>query len=627
MEHIRKLLQKMRLQPGRWGLFLPILGLAGLAVFLLPLDAAIPIHAYAGYYFCVAVFAVLIWTSVQVFRGVESSGFFRQRWKGLIFVILAAVFVHLHKPHMMRVFNDEPAHQMVAKQFHEARSNSVPEVGYHLQGGLAYGERSLNYRMYFYPFVVSLVHDLTGFRVGNGLWVNAAFGLLLFLSVYLGGNKIYPRAGGLLAVLLVAGLPLIDESVTSYGYDTANLFFVSLFFLALSLYAERSDDARLNWLVATGLALAYSRNESLLYFLAAAAVVAYAFFRKRDAQLTWFAALSPVLLLPVLAARSIFRAVHVDLSVMFPHLESDQFFSFGNIPVNFARVGDWLFELSTSTPSYPLLSLLGVIGLVALISSLLGDLVRKKSCQAQDGALVLFFVVVLGSFFFVTLALFWNPVAGEAARFLLPLHLAFAYAAVWLSTRSARPQVLASRLVIIASLGVFLMAVPTKMRLAGGANTVFARYADWSLDWLEANDDQTTLYLSQLHTLFLLYEYPSMDLTRANQNFAKVAQLQAEDYYGRIVVFVIEKFDSQTGRWMPPSPARPLSERFVTQPLAERRWAYNQRARFLELTGYRKNDGEVVAIEDLPSLRLQYPSYDAYRTAMLRLHPGYPWSQ
>jgi hypothetical protein len=621
---IRVLLEKYREKPVQWVLFAGALFLIGVSALLLPLSVAIPIHAYGGYFFCATLLAAICYFSFQVIREADILDFVFSRWKGLLLVGLAAISVHLHKPHMMRVFNDEPAHQMVAKQLHETRVNSVPEVGYRLEGGLAYGERSLNYRMYFYPFLVSILHDVTGFRVANALWLNAALGLLLFLLVYLGGNRIYSPAGGVIAVLLLAGLPLVDESVTSYGYDIANLCFLALYFLALIHYAERPDALRLNWLIALGLGLAYSRNESVLYLLATGVLVGVSLLRNKAVNLSWFASLSPCLLLPILAARRIFETVNANLAELFPHLSSDRFFSLSFIPENMTRVGAWLFDFSTTTSSYPVLSLTGVIGLVALASGLLGDLSKRKAIHSGNMVLVLFLASILGSFVFVTLSLFWDPVAGEAVRFLLPLHLGLTYASVWLVTRSTHPRRLTLGIILIAVAGLFFVGIPTKMRGIGGANAVFARYVDWSLEWLEQEDDENTLYLSQVHTLFLLHKYPAIDLNRAGRHVAEIAQLEAEDYYKRIVIFVIEKFDPKTGEWNPPRPTEPLSEHFVTEVIDERRWAFNQRARFLELTGYYDENGYLVCLEDLPSQRDQYKTFQEYWSAMLRLHPGYP---
>jgi uncharacterized membrane protein len=615
--------EKVKADKPRWLCFVVfILFAASVALLQLPLNWAIWIHAYMGYFFCAIVLALFAYFTFRVLRTCDLRAFARNHRIGLAVVLLASVFVQCHQPQMMRVFNDEPAHQMVGKIMHEERENSVPEVGYYLEGDLVYGERSLNYRMYFYPFLVSIIHDLSGFRVENGVRLNAGLGAILFLSVYLGGNRIYQGGGGVLAVLLFAGLPLLDLSVTSYGYDTANLLSLSVFFLALCLYAERRDSDSLNWLIAVGLTLAYCRNESVIYLFAMAVLVAYVFAVSRTAKLTWIASFSPLLLLPILAARQIFNAANANLSEMFTHLDSNRFFAMEFIPKNFSRVGEWLFDLSTLTPSYPLLSILGTIGLVTLISTLAGDVLNRKKWRAIDSSLLLFSTVVLASFVFITLALFWNPVAGEAVRFLLPLHLAFTYASVWLLSRATNANFWMPVFILIAICGIFFVGIPSKMRDVGGANIVFGNYAKWSLDWLAERDDANTLYISQLNTLFLLHDYPVMDLNRANENERKVIQLEVEKYYSRIVVFVIERYDVKTGRWSPPSPAPLLSERFVTKVIDERRWSYNQRARFLEVTAYREDSGEVLPIDGIPSMKYDFDTFNSYWSAMRKLHPG-----
>jgi hypothetical protein len=624
MDTLRLLSEKMAQYPWRWSCFLTLISVAGYVSYAgLSQDLAITVHAYAGYGFCAVALAALTYYTFRVLQEVDFLRFIQQRWRGITLVLLVAIFMHLFKPHMMRVFNDEPAHQMVAKHLHEKRVNAVPEVAYYLEGDLIYGERSLNYRMYFYSFLVSVMHDLAGFRVSNGLFVNAFLGLLLFLSVYIGGNLIFSNGGGVCAVLLLAGLPLLDETIASYGYDITNLLFLSLLFIGLFWYAEHKSDLYLNWLIALGIGLAYSRNESVLYLLLITVLVAWVFLKKgSQSNLTWFGALSPLLLLPVFAARGLFSSVMASLSEMFPHLGSDQFFSLHFIPENLIRTGAWLFDFSTATSSYPVLAFFGAVGLIAIISALGGDILKKKPWRQIDGVLLLFSLTALGGFVFITLALFWNPVAGEAVRFLLPLHLAFTYASVWLLSRATNANFWMPVFVLIAICGIFFIAIPSKMRAIGGANIVFGNYAKWSLDWLADKDDANTLYLSQLNTLFILHDYPAMDLNRANENGRKVIQLEVERYYSRIVVFVIERYNVRTGRWAPPSPSPPLSERFVTKVLDERRWAYNQRARFLEVTAYREDSGEVLPIDEIPSIKYDFDTFNSYWSAMRQLHPG-----
>ncbi|NBB80185.1 MAG: hypothetical protein GVY36_12200 [Verrucomicrobia bacterium] len=587
-----------------------------------PLGAAIHLHAHAGYHFCLALFALLIFLTWKVLRFVDFAAFARYRWRGLLCVLMAGVFVHFFQPHMMRVFNDEPGHQMVAKIMHLERENSVPEVGYALQGGIEYGERSLNYRMYFYSFLVSMVHDLTGFRIENGVWLNGFMGLFLFFLIYLGGNRIYPESGGALAVLLLLSLPLIDETVTSYGHDITNITFLAAFFLVMSHYSERRTPELLNLLVAIGLCLGFSRNESALYLIPGALVFIVFLLRDPQVNITRFVAIAPIFLLPILAARRVFEEVMVDLPTVFPHLTDNQFFAFRYIPENLMRTGRWMFDFSTTVPSSPVLAFLGLTGLLALLTSTIRTLLIGKRVVLNDWIIALFAISVAASFVFVILSLFWNPVAGEAVRFLLPIHLLFVFATVWLFRGTKKPRRTFPLAIYSLAAVIFFMGIPTKMREVRGDNRTFAKYADWGLKWVKENDDRNTLYVSQLHTLMLVNDYPALDLSRASERIEDLMQLVAEGYYAEVLVFIIEQYDASSDAWSPSRPASPLGANVLTEVVDERRWAYNQRARFLRITGFENADGQVVKHGDLSSVKDEFSNFNEYWYAMRRLHPG-----
>lgn len=625
--HARSALMRLRERlwqhPYTW--LLLCLSLLILAVLLLvgfPLSWAIPLHAYGGYYYCLILFALLLYTTWGVLREVNLAGYAGQHWRGLLCVLLASVFVHLFQPHIMRVYNDEPGHQMVAKMMHEERENSVPEVGYALSGGMEYGERSLNYRMYFYSFLVSILHDLTGYRPANGVCLNGGIGLLLFLLVYLGGNRFYPRGGGVLAVSLLASLPLLDESVTSYGYDVTNLAFLAAYFLALLHYAESRKAEHLNWAVVLGLGLAYSRNESGLYLILVALVFGILWLRDAKVRLTFLVTISPLFLVPVLAARRIFQEVMVDLPSLFPHLTDSRFFALEYIPDNLIRVGQWMFDFSTTVPSSPILVLLGFTGLLALWVSTPRKAAEGKRVHPQDWVLIGFGLIVIGSFTLITLALFWNPVSGEAVRFLLPIHLLMVYVAVWfLANLNLGDRVMP--LALMATLAyILLWAIPTKMRETRGANLVFAQYAAWAVEWTEGRKQEDLLYLSQLHTLFLLHGHPAVDLRRGGDAIESICQLVAEGYYAKVLVFIIEQYDAATDTWAPVRPALPLDDAVLAEVVDERRWAFDQRARFLRVTGYRDAEGQPVLIEELRPVKHDFNNFNEYWGAMRRLHPG-----
>lgn len=622
---LQLLKRKFQKKPLHW----LALGLCSLLLSLflvreMPLAWAVQLHAYGGYFFCVILLCCLFYTSGKVLRAVNTAEYIRQHRKGLLFVLFASVFVHLFQPHIMRIYNDEPGHQMVAKMMHLERENSSPEVGYTISERLDYGARSLNYRMYFYPFLVSTLHDLSGFRPINGLIVNGLLGAALFLFVYLGGNRIYPRGGGALAVALLLSLPLVDETVTSYSYDITNLFFLAALFLSISHYIERRSPELLNWTVILSVGLAYSRNESVLYLIVVMLVFGVLLLRDPNVTLTRMVAFSPLLLLPVLAARRIFQ----ELTKYGPHVgggetqEGGPIFSIAYIPDNLSQVGSWMFDFSSTVASSPFLSMIGIAGLLALIVAVTRKLIEKEAMRLVDWALVVFSLGILGPFVCITLALFWSPVAGEATRFLLPIHLLFTFAGVWFVANTTRPERNFPRAIVITSLVILFLSIPTKTRQVRSDNLTFAKYAAWSADWIEEHDKQRHLYLSQVNTLFLLHGQPTVDLARGVSEIEKIGQLVAENYYAEAIIFIIERYDAVNDRWAPAPPAMPLDQGVITELVDERRWAFNQRARFLRVTGFLDQEGNPVYLSDLRPIKNDFDNFAEYWNAMRAIHPG-----
>ncbi|MFP4493904.1 MAG: hypothetical protein ACLFRP_08465 [Puniceicoccaceae bacterium] len=586
--------------------------------------AAAGIHVHLGYYFCLTLFVCWLYFLWRAHRRPGCIRWMRRRWRGLLLALVAGLSLQVTQEHRFRVFNDEPAHQMVARSMHELREISVPEVGYLLEGQLEFGERSVSYRMYFYPFLVSLVHDLTGFRVGNGLIVNGVLGIGFFLLVYLIGVRFHP-AGGVFLVLLAATLPLLDISATSWGYDLTNLTFLAALFLASAGYLERPDRNRLNLLIATSLIASMCRNESVLLLPFPALVIAYAAYRRRGRiPVSRFAAVSPFFLLPALSAHWIFRAFNP--AGLYSSWGDDGFFVLPAIPGNFVRVAFWLFDFSPTTASSPLVSFFGLLGLVFLLTKVSLSLSRRAPVHPRTVLVLLFCVVAFPVYVFVFLGQFWNPLAGEAVRFLLPAHLLFLIlAGWWLGNVDLNPVVLRFSLILLGA-AVFLFGLPARATIPRGNNAAFGQHAQWAVRWLDDNDDGSTLYVSPLNSFFLLYDHPTIGSNRANRHVRELMHLVREGYYDRVLGFVIERYDPREGRWSPVEPAPPLSGSILTTPVDERRFAYNMRARFFEIRGFLDEDGNEVRPGDLPYLKdRDYESFLEYYHLMRSIHPAMHW--
>lgn len=600
-------------------LLLPLVGTQ------VPLAVMSWIHVHLGYYFCLALFLSAAWYIYRRFKNLPWRATTGRHWPGLLLALWAGLSLQVLQDHQMRVFNDEPAHQMTARTMHENRQAAIPQVGYYLEGQTDFSAETVSYRMYFYAFLVSLAHDLTGFRVANAWVVNGLLGMVFFLLVYRIGGRFQPRYGGIFAVLLAAGLPLLDWTATSAGYDLTNLVALTALFMISMDYVEQPNKFHLGGMITAALIAVYSRSESSLYLLYLCLVVAWVFLRAdKPFRISWFAAISPLFLIPIFASWSIFSALQP--ASAYSELGEHGFFSWEAIPGNFQRVADWLFDFSPAEPSWPVLSFAGLLGLVSLVAHLAISRLRRQPIASHTITLMFYALVASGVFVASVLAQFWNPLAGEALRFLLPLHLLLLLGAVWWFEELKVSDSLRRKIIIGLGILVFWLGLPARMSPPMGNNAAFAQEAAWSVEWLDEHDDGKTLYLSQLNTLFLLHDYAALDWDRGISNVESLMQLVREGYYDRVVGFVIERYDVSAGRWAPVEPTRLLPESILTSDLEMQRHAYNTRARFFAIEGFVDEAGNVVRPEDLVHLKdRDYDSFHEYYQIMQSIHPGYRW--
>lgn len=610
----------LRTRNNGWIVFLISCLIVTASYFGFSTETMIWIQDRLGYYFCLGLAVMWIYVTTSDLR---NRGMIVPERKGLLLAVLFGLSLQCFQFHEMRVFNDEPSHQMTARMMHEDRRVINPQVGYYLEGTTDFGSETVSYRMYFYPFLVSVLHDLTGFRTINGWIVNAVLGVVFFLLLFRIGQRLRPQYGGYFAIILVSGLPLLDWTATSAGYDFLNLTVLAWLFLSALNYLDNPGSPELDHLVLATLIAAYSRNESLLYFGFLGLVVLWGVcFVQRPIPFTGFTSIAPIFLIPVLATLKIFQALRP--ASVYENLGSSGFFQFEAIPENLLRVSAWLFDFSPEIPSWPILTLLGVLGLIALPTHLVFSGLQRRKVGIQTVTLALFCLVAVTAFTIGVLGQFWNPLAGEAVRFLLPIHLVLLLAATWFFGQLKIPdRFLKSGIVGLIFL-VFWIGIPSRMVPPIGNNAAFAQHAKWSIDWLRQNDDQKTLYISQLNTLFLLHDYATTDWDRGFVRVHDLMQLVREGYYDKVVGFVIERYDVEKDTWSPVEPTSSIPPTIHFENLVVQRLAYNTRARFFQIHGFSEDSGATVTPETLPLLRAQpYNSFKEYYRLMQSLYPGY----
>jgi hypothetical protein len=599
------------------GLTLLVLIVGAGWLFTLPQDAAIWLHVRAGYYFSLAAFLALAWFICASVRRAHLLEYFKAHRWGLILALAGGLSLQFFQQPGIRIAEGEPAQQLVAQSMHEWRQVSKPEVGYYLEGQTADGtQRLIGEGMSFYPFLVSLAHDLTGFRVANGRVVNAGLGVVFFLFIYMIGARLYPLGGGVFMVLLAAGLPLLDGVAAGYGDELSQLVFLALLFLASLQYVARPEAKELGLFCAAGCVLALNREESVFYLFYIAVVMgAMLLTRRGRIECGWFPALAPLFLIPIFTARAIFQMFHPASEGSGVALAA---------PESIIRLGAWLFNFSAAEASFPLLSFFGVIGLITLSTTLLVSLLQKRAVAPHTWLVLGFAGVVLAQYLFKVEGHFSNRWEADPGQSLLPLHLLFLILAAWWLLGLKVSTVFTRRLLLAVGALVFVIGLPARMASPRGEAAAVNQHAGWALDWMAANDDRQTLYATPLNELFLLNDYATVSWRLVDPSIRQLMQLVREGYYDQVVGFVIERLDVTTDRWLPVGAAQPLPKRILVREVEQRRYAYNTRARFFVIEGFVDTEGAEIRPRDLELLKYgNYDSLEDYVQQMQSLHPRY----
>ena len=278
----------------------------------------------------------------------------------------AAVFAHLHFPHRFKILGDEAALVNTSQAMHQQRLTYMPTTGLYRNGIFLTYDGFIDKRPYFHPFLVSLVHDLTGYRWNNGIGLNAALTVPVFAAFFLLGRRLQRRWGGAVAVGLAAGIPIFAQTFTGSGFESLNLLLVLVTLFAALRYRERASLDRLGVLVSVGLMLAYTRYESGLYLVAVGVCIWWTLVRKGTGRIPWPLYFAPLLCVPLVWLQLIAFADEYQYFQLAVNQDPSAF-GVGYLARNLASAWRFFAVPDATNLSSPLVWAWGVLGIVVLV--------------------------------------------------------------------------------------------------------------------------------------------------------------------------------------------------------------------------------------------------------------------
>lgn len=248
---------------------------------------------------------VLLWALVGAWR-LRAAGFrpgasLRTAMPGLVGALALVLLVVKVSPPAMRVQFDETSLVSVSWGMHAQRAAVLTTTAVPFDGKVLGLESTVDKRPPLFAFLVSLVHDATGYRPGNAFVVNAALLGLLLAMVHAAVRRRLGLVAAFAAQLLLVAVPLLDVVATSAGFELLAVVLLAGTVLAGLDCASAPEPVRQAWLLANCLLLANARYESLV---AAGVVFGLVLWRTRgaglgDGRCRWLLALAPGLLTPL----------------------------------------------------------------------------------------------------------------------------------------------------------------------------------------------------------------------------------------------------------------------------------------------------------------------------------------
>lgn len=431
-----------------------------------------------------------------------------------------------------KVLYDEYVLQSTAYNMHHFREVATMVRGYDILGTFVSTDNYLDKRPYFFPFLVSLGHDLTGYRPLNAHLLNVLLMPVALVLAYALGRKWHGWRGGMVALALLGTLPLFGQNATGSGMEIINVVMLLAAVLIGGLYVSRPHASNLSAFILTVVLLAQCRYESAIFVLPGILVVLLGWWRSGKIVLSGAAIASPLLLLPV----ALHNRVLSESPVLW-EMKENQTSRFGweYVPDNLAGVFEFWFNPGWRMANSVVLSVLGLLGLLALVVWLLW---RRPPLKALDGhaAVWLAFALGIGANLLLVLFYFWSRFTDPmAARFSLPPYLLMVFAAVllvrWLDRKGPATKIgLATILVAYLGWGVPKHAYHFYSRM--GVDEI-----EWERRFVESMPSQNRLIITNKTSLvWLLDKTPAILLDRAMMMEDRIAYQLTQPLFQEILV-------------------------------------------------------------------------------------------
>ena len=215
-------------------------------------------------------------------------------------------------PSAFQILADETNLLSESVSFYKYKTHTNLIEAVEIFGNTSVVNQDTAHRPGMYPFLVSILHSVSGFRPENSFVLNLILLFLSFLSVFRLAEKFTESEEIRIGLpILVLSFPITAICFRSGGFDALNLFFFLVWVHSVYLYLKTEAESNAEWMIFASVLAGTARYESILLIVPSLFLICISVFRKnfRLELLTWRSLLSVILFFPLLWQRLVSSSI------------------------------------------------------------------------------------------------------------------------------------------------------------------------------------------------------------------------------------------------------------------------------------------------------------------------------
>lgn len=361
------------------GLIISIILTIGLA-WGIPVSTGLEIVQNFGYWFLLILSLVTCGVLVGLAKPKIGFSFSFCKWPLLAIVIGSIFLIHSTETRYQIVF-DEPSIAAMGLGIHLDRKIYKPSRTHTVEGQYIVLAGDMDKRPPAMSFLISILHDLTGYRFDNNFWVNRLLTPLLLSLIYVIGYGLGGLTGGLWGIFLACSLPLLGFSINSCGLEILFVTLILGLWCTATAYIKKPSPLLLALLICLTIWIPQTRYEGFIFVIPAGIAILMSWLVNRKVHWPIACSFVPVLFLPSLWHHRIFE--FQPLLWELKTKASEVPFSFSYFYKNLGHMVHFLFGASGTQPNSLILSALGVFSLILLMIKTL-DFIKKYAIKKPE---------------------------------------------------------------------------------------------------------------------------------------------------------------------------------------------------------------------------------------------------